>query len=317
MKPCGRAFVAKKRAAVPAVLRERKTQPIIPPPKMPAFSKFLRRVLQLSIVAGASLVPISCATKKEKKPAPAPAVAGAKKNHPKPAPAPAGTPAPKPTPQATYVASVKVDGGETVSEVIAPDGQTTPAPTPAASPTPAPSPSPTPKPGPLNFLTQTWAKVFPPKPTPAPTPGETGRVTISVTSPDGGRQEEVAREGSVTGPGANSAPTPAPIMIKLRPQEGIMTRMWHMVFPKKKEPPVAAPPQWIGTIKLVNERDGYALIDSQDYGALPTGETLNAIGNDSESGVLRVTTDRNPPFFIADIVSGKPRAGDRVYSPKP
>ena len=93
--------------------------------------------------------------------------------------------------------------------------------------------------------------------------------------------------------------------------------MWHKVFPKKLEPPAAAPPQWIGTIKLINERDGYALIDSPSSLGVTVGETINSVGADSESGVLRITADRNPPFFIADIVSGKPHAGDRVYSPRP
>jgi hypothetical protein len=139
-------------------------------------------------------------------------------------------------------------------------------------------------------------------------------VTIRTSTSEGAGTEQVVREAS---PGANAIPSPTPIQVKLRPSESFPMQMWHKVFPKKRTPPAAAAPQWIGTIKLINERENYALIDSPGYFALPAGETLNSVGADSESGVLRVTTDRNPPFFIADIVNGKPRAGDRVYSPKP
>ena len=143
-------------------------------------------------------------------------------------------------------------------------------------------------------------------------------MTFRVSTVEGGQIEKVAREGAAV-PASNGAPAanPPAVQIKLRPTEGFLTRMWHKIFPKKQEPPAAAPPVWIGTVKLVNERDGYALIDSQGFFTLPSGETLNAVGSNDESGVLRVTNDRNPPFFIADIVSGKPHAGDRVYSPKP
>lgn len=75
-------------------------------------------------------------------------------------------------------------------------------------------------------------------------------------------------------------------------------------------------PRWLGTVKLVDQREGYVLIDSQTYSALATGQTLNSIGNDSQTATLRVTADREPPFVIADIVSGAPHVGDRVYSPQ-
>jgi hypothetical protein len=200
---------------------------------------------------------------------------------------------------------------------IEPDSAPSPTPTPAESPTPTPAPAPGPTPKP-NIFSQTWQRIFPPKPAPAPTPGPTGRVTVRVTTTgEGGPVEKVLSEGDpIEQPAA--APTPAPVAPKPQPRENFLARMWHMIFPKKEPPPSATLPQWIGTIKLVNERDGYVLIDSeQGYYAMPTGEVLNAVGGGSESGVVRVTADRNPPFFIADIVGGKPRAGDRVYSPKP
>ncbi len=287
---------------------------------MPASAPFLPRAARLAVATLALGILISCATKKEKPPSSAPAVATADKKKSSATPAASPTATPAPTPQARYVASVKVDGVDvTQGQVLTPDNQPTPSPSPAAAPTPAPSPSPTPKPKwkPPNLVAGAWRKIFPPKPTPAPTPGATGGVTIRVSTAEGGQTEQVVHEGSNSSSAANPIPAPTPIQIKLRPTEGFLMRMWHKIFPSKKEPPSATPPQWVGTIKLINEREGYALIDSPTSFSLPVGEALNSVGVDTESGVLRVTADRNPPFFIADIVTGKPRAGDRVYSPKP
>jgi hypothetical protein len=92
--------------------------------------------------------------------------------------------------------------------------------------------------------------------------------------------------------------------------------MWHVIFPAKKSPPLALSPHWLGTVKLVDQHEGYVLIDSPTYSSLATGQTLNSVGNDSQTATLRVTADREPPFVIADIVSGNPRVGDRIYSPQ-
>ncbi len=98
---------------------------------------------------------------------------------------------------------------------------------------------------------------------------------------------------------------------------GILTRWWQSLF-KKKTPaiPIAQAPLWIGTIKVVDSTERYVLIDSRLTIALPPGEILNSVGNDFESGTVRTTADRVHPFFIADIASGNPAVGDRVYSPK-
>lgn len=94
-------------------------------------------------------------------------------------------------------------------------------------------------------------------------------------------------------------------------------RWWNSIFGKKKPPiPAAVVPLWIGTIKVVNSGERYVLIDSNLTVAIPPGEILNAVGNDFETGTVRTTADRVHPFFIADIASGNPSVGDRVYSPK-
>jgi len=103
-------------------------------------------------------------------------------------------------------------------------------------------------------------------------------------------------------------------------EPGFLAKWWASatsVFQKKKpEAPVASAPLWIGTIKVVNQSERYVLIDSKLTVALPPGETLNSVGNDFESGTVQTTADRVHPFFIADITSGNPAVGDRVYSPK-
>lgn len=205
-----------------------------------------------------------------------------------------------------------------------------------ATPSPTPAPTPAPAQNPKNFLAQTWQKIFPPKKSPAPaatptstTPapsdnapaaGEPGAPRYSITvKTDAGNEQVITGDSS-----SSSSPTPvpppaqpAPTPIALTPREGLPARLWHTVFRRKPAPPAATTPAWIGTIKLVNYQAKYALIDSEMYSSVTPGAVLNAVGNDAETGSLRVSNDRNPPFFIADIVNGRPAVGDRVYSPKP
>jgi hypothetical protein len=94
-----------------------------------------------------------------------------------------------------------------------------------------------------------------------------------------------------------------------------MTRVWHVFFPPKEATPTAAPPNWVGKVALVNLEDRYVLVDSQSTYNFAPGETLTCIGEGRVSGTVQVTIDRKPPFFIADILSGRPQVGDRIYSP--
>jgi len=41
------------------------------------------------------------------------------------------------------------------------------------------------------------------------------------------------------------------------------------------------------------------------------------IQNGIETGSVRMSSLRNPPFLIADIVSGDPSPGDKIYLPQP
>ncbi len=89
-------------------------------------------------------------------------------------------------------------------------------------------------------------------------------------------------------------------------------------FPKKTPPPPSATPiDWAGVIRLVNEDERFVLIQAQGTTGVIAGEKYLCIRDAAETGVLRMTALRNPPFLIADILSGDPRAGDKVYLPRP
>jgi|GEM_PF-1274835 len=271
-------------------------------------TSFLRWPLPTALVI--ALV-ASCATKSTspRKSSPHPVHA----THAKSTPAPAITPSPAPTPHVQYVATVSVEGGPSTQQVLS---GASPSPTPAAStsPTPQPgtSPSPTPKPKSPNFLVGAWHKIFPTKAKPSPSPQASQETFHITTSTD----DQSAQASSET---TSLVPTPTPMPTEAPPKaarESVFSRMWHVIFPVKQSPPTALAPRWLGTVKLVDQHEGYVLIDSPTYSALATGQTLNSLGNDSQTGTLRVTADREPPFVIADIVSGAPHAGDRVYSPQ-
>jgi len=88
------------------------------------------------------------------------------------------------------------------------------------------------------------------------------------------------------------------------------------VFPKKKNPPAANPPQWAGTIRMVNAAEKFVLIESNTLSAIVPGETYTVIGGGAETASLQMTALREPPFLIADIVSGSPSEGDKIYIPR-
>ncbi|MFZ4778727.1 MAG: hypothetical protein ACOYM3_25445 [Terrimicrobiaceae bacterium] len=87
-------------------------------------------------------------------------------------------------------------------------------------------------------------------------------------------------------------------------------------FPKKQKPPSALPPQWVGVIRMVNTGENFVLVESGAIASAIPGETYLAVGKGAETASLRMTALKNPPFLIADILSGTPSAGDKIYLPK-
>jgi hypothetical protein len=86
------------------------------------------------------------------------------------------------------------------------------------------------------------------------------------------------------------------------------------LLPKKAKPPKAQPPQIIGTVKMVNMDDKYVLVDAMSQNLEP-GDLLVCINAQQETANLRMSPLKNPPFLIADIASGTPAVGDRVFKP--
>ncbi len=86
------------------------------------------------------------------------------------------------------------------------------------------------------------------------------------------------------------------------------------LLPKKSpKPPAAAPVQWAGEIRMVNVAENFVLVESRAAASTVPGEKYTAIRDRRETGVLRMTALRNPPFLIADIVSGNPSPGDKIH----
>jgi hypothetical protein len=81
-------------------------------------------------------------------------------------------------------------------------------------------------------------------------------------------------------------------------------------FPKRAGPKVV---QMIGTITMVNAENGFVLIDNGSRPSPTMNSDAQGRSEDGTSAELRVTNVRKRPFVIADIVSGTPRVGDKVF----
>jgi len=123
-------------------------------------------------------------------------------------------------------------------------------------------------------------------------------------------------------PAAAAQPIPgtAPTQQVTKPKRSPLTYLWppswvEMIFPKKQGPPQAQAPQLVGTIKMVNVEDRFVLIDATSYQGMEPGTLLLTITDQKETANLRMSSLKNPPFLIADITSGTPAPGDRVFKP--
>lgn len=86
---------------------------------------------------------------------------------------------------------------------------------------------------------------------------------------------------------------------------------------KTPRPPTASAVQWAGEIRMVNIAENFVLVESNSAGTTIPGGKYVAVKNGRETGVVRITSLRNPPFLIADIISGDPSPGDKIHFPKP
>ena len=90
---------------------------------------------------------------------------------------------------------------------------------------------------------------------------------------------------------------------------------------RKRKPPADAeavaqarrPLQRMGVVTLVNEADGFVLIDSGSQPTPAVGARLQSYTARVVSGQLKASVVRRRPFVVADIVEGTPRVGDEIF----
>ncbi len=81
----------------------------------------------------------------------------------------------------------------------------------------------------------------------------------------------------------------------------------------RKAPSEPSKPQLIGTVMMVNPVQKFALINLESGYSPNAGKALKCFSGDIESGILSVSPEKKRSFIIADIVSGAPVKGDKVY----
>ncbi len=83
--------------------------------------------------------------------------------------------------------------------------------------------------------------------------------------------------------------------------------------PPAEQPSVTAP-VYVGEVTVVNRDSNFVLINvSGRSSPLEPGTDLTAIAEDGEATRLKVSAERKRPFVTADVVSGNPKRGQRVY----
>jgi len=86
--------------------------------------------------------------------------------------------------------------------------------------------------------------------------------------------------------------------------------------PKKPKTPAAMPVDWAGTIRMVNTAENFVLVESESASPVIPGEKYLSVQDGRETGALLMTALKAHPFLIADIVSGQPSTGDKIYIPR-
>jgi hypothetical protein len=74
----------------------------------------------------------------------------------------------------------------------------------------------------------------------------------------------------------------------------------------------AVPAPFTGVIRLFNEDQRFVLIEGEQNGSPEPGTELSAYRGQTETALLRVSSERRRSLVIADVVRGEPGNGDRV-----
>lgn len=81
---------------------------------------------------------------------------------------------------------------------------------------------------------------------------------------------------------------------------------------KSDAPPAATLPTWLGEVVMVDAERRFVLVDTGAGTRIPPDTLLQAYTGLQPSAKLSASADARPPFLVADIVAGAPRAGDRI-----
>ena len=99
--------------------------------------------------------------------------------------------------------------------------------------------------------------------------------------------------------------------LKLAATLALVSALPACAFKKKQpDPPAISTPKPIGTVRMVNSPEQFALIETTS--PVAPGRILRSKNDLAETATLRATPHRNHPFLIADIVEGTPAPGDRI-----
>ena len=90
--------------------------------------------------------------------------------------------------------------------------------------------------------------------------------------------------------------------------------LYSSVFkPKKKEALPALAARAFGEIRQVNTAHNFVLISCNDLSQALVGSEFYSSDGQRETAILRVSSLRNNYFIIADILTGRPASGERVF----
>lgn len=113
-----------------------------------------------------------------------------------------------------------------------------------------------------------------------------------------------------------SASTPKPPAAPTKKKFNILYEITHPLsrlhlFSHKPAPPKAVPLRNIGTIRTLSKDRSYVIVELEPGVLIAPGTELLVIGAGGKPAHLKAS-DIQPPYFIADIVTGNPEPGDPV-----
>lgn len=150
------------------------------------------------------------------------------------------------------------------------------------------------------------------------------RIQAGLAGDDDSALQEAIGTAGLPAPAAAPPPPPAEVPTITAPAEEPETLrlrrpLWRRVlFFWQKDPEIPAPRTApIGSVYLINEARRFVVIESPNAQLVPAAMELAVMRNGDVAATVRVSRERRPPFLVADILTGEPMRGDRVYPIRP